>query len=87
MSGYQVGGQPAQCFVSLSPDDPDRYAVAIRRPTKWSHPNWSAPKDCRGLYRHDKDAVINPSPQQGPLQLLARPLPRRDGAPAINSGL
>lgn len=88
VSGYQVGGQPAQCFVSLSPDDPDRYAVAIRRPTKWSHPTWSAPKDCRGLYRHDKDAVINPSPQQGPLQLLARPLPRREGAPAsINSGL
>ena len=88
VSGYQIGGQEAQCFVSLSPDDPDRYAVAIRRPTKWSHPNWSAPRDCRSLYRHDSDAVINPSPQQGPLQLLARPLPRRDSAPAsINSGL
>ena len=84
----QIGGQDAQCFVSLAADDPDRYAVAIRRPTKWSHPNWTAPKDCRGLYRHDKDAAINPSPQQGPPQFLARPLPRRDGAPAsINSGL
>ncbi len=88
VSGYQIGGQDAQCFVSLAPDDPDRYAVAIRRPTKWSHPNWAAPKDCRGLYRHDKDAEINPSPQKGPAQLLARPLPRRDSAPAsINSGL
>ena len=87
VSGYQIGGQDAQCFVSLAPDDPDRYAVAIRRPAKWSHPNGAAPKDCRGLYRHDKDAEINPSPQQPPAQLLARPLPRRDGATAsINSG-
>ena len=64
VSGYQLGGQEAQCFVSLSPDDPDRYTVAIRRPTKWSHPNWTAPRDCRRLYLHDKDAVINPQPRQ-----------------------
>lgn len=62
VSGYRSGGGEAQCFVSLSLEDPDKYAVAIRRPTKWSHPNWSAPKDCRGLYLHDRDAVINPRP-------------------------
>jgi hypothetical protein len=62
VSGYRSGGGEAQCFVSLSLDDPDKYAVAIRRPTKWSHPNWSAPRDCRGLYLHDREAVINPRP-------------------------
>ncbi|TAJ39892.1 MAG: hypothetical protein EPO55_10920 [Reyranella sp.] len=62
VSGYRSGGEDMQCFVSLSPDDPNKYAVAIRRPTKWSHPNWSAPKDCRGLYLHDREAVINPRP-------------------------
>jgi hypothetical protein len=64
VSGYQLGSQEAQCFVSLSPDDPNRYTVAIRRPTKWSHPNWTAPRDCRNLYLHDKDAVINTQPRQ-----------------------
>jgi hypothetical protein len=62
VAGYRSGGGEAQCFVSLSLDDPNKYAVAIRRPTKWSHPNWSAPKDCRGLYLHDREAVINPRP-------------------------
>ncbi len=62
VSGYRSGGQEMQCFVSLSADDPNRYAVAIRRPTSWSSPNWPAPKDCRGLYLHDRQAVINPRP-------------------------
>jgi hypothetical protein len=62
VSGYRSGSGEAQCFVSLSLDDPNKYAVAIRRPTKWSHPNWSAPKDCRGLYLHDREAMINPRP-------------------------
>ncbi len=62
VSGYRSAGGEAQCFVSLSPEDPNKYAVAIRRPTKWSHPNWSAPRECRGLYLHDKTAVINPRP-------------------------
>ena len=62
VSGYRTGGEDMQCFVSLSPDDPNKYAVAIRRPTKWSHPNWSAPRDCRGLYLHHREAVINPRP-------------------------
>lgn len=62
VSGYRSGGGEAQCFVSLSLDDPDKYAVAIRRPTKWSHPNFAAPRDCRGIYLHDRDSVINPRP-------------------------
>jgi hypothetical protein len=62
VSGYRSGGGEAQCFVSLSLEEPNKYAVAIRRPTKWSHPNWAAPRDCRGLYLHDRTAVINPRP-------------------------
>lgn len=62
VSGYRSAGGEAQCFVSLSLEDPNKYAVAIRRPTKWSHPNWAAPRDCRGLYLHDRTAVINPRP-------------------------
>ena len=62
VSGYRSGSGEAQCFVSLSLEDPNRYAVAIRRPTKWSHPNWAAPRDCRALYLHDRTAVINPRP-------------------------
>lgn len=66
VSGYRQGagrnGREMQCFVSLSVDDPRRYTVAIRRPSKWSHPNWSAPRDCRGLFLHDRDAPINPAP-------------------------
>jgi hypothetical protein len=62
VTGYRQGGREMQCFVSLSVDDPNKYAVAIRRPSKWSHPNWSAPRDCRGLFLHDRDAAINPAP-------------------------
>lgn len=62
VSGYRSGGQEVQCFASLSTDDPNRYSVALRRPAKWSHPDRSAPRDCRGLYLHDRDAVINPRP-------------------------
>ena len=62
VSGYRGSGHEMQCFASLSADDPNRYSVAIRRPTKWSHPDRSAPRDCRGLYLHDREAVINPRP-------------------------
>jgi hypothetical protein len=62
VSGYRSAGQEMQCFVGLSADDPSRYAVAIRRPTKWSHPNWAAPRDCRGLYLHGREATLNPRP-------------------------
>ncbi|CAN5825420.1 hypothetical protein BH11PSE3_BH11PSE3_29600 [soil metagenome] len=68
VSGYRLAGRDMQCFVSLSPTDPNRYQVAIRRPTKWSHPNWAAPAECRGLYRHDRNAVINPSSEARPQQ-------------------
>lgn len=60
--GYRQGGREMQCFVSLSVDAADRYDVAIRRPGKWSHPDRSAPRDCRGLFLHDRDATINPRP-------------------------
>jgi len=65
VGGYGSAGGEMQCFVSLSPDDPDKYAVAIRRPTKWSHPAHAAPEECRGLYRHDRDAEINKRPAHG----------------------
>ena len=78
VSGYRSGNQEMQCFVSLSPEDADRYEVAIRRPTKWSHPNWSAPRDCRGLYLHDREAVINPHFGHG--QSLQRLTSERDRA-------
>lgn len=55
VSGYRFGGEQMQCFVSLAPEDPHRFAVAIRRPTKWSHPNWGPPRECRGLYRHARE--------------------------------
>lgn len=62
VSGYRIGDSEAQCFVSMSRNDPDRYEVAIRRPAKWAHPERSAPRNCRGLYLHDSAAVINPKP-------------------------
>ena len=62
VNGYRSGGQDTQCFVSLSADDPDRYSVALRRPARWSHPDRSAPRDCRRLHLHERDAPINPRP-------------------------
>lgn len=72
VTGYMQGGRPMQCFVSLSPDDPDKYAVAIRRPSKWSHPNHGAPRACRGLYLHHRDATINPRRPETPSPILTK---------------
>ncbi|HQT15735.1 hypothetical protein [Reyranella sp.] len=81
VSGYRFGGEQMQCFVSLAPEDPHRFAVAIRRPTKWSHPNWGPPRECRGLYRHARESEINPGRGSRP----ELPVLSAHGTPASSS--
>lgn len=60
VGGYQKGTSKMQCFVSLSINSPDRYDVVIGGANGMVRANRSAPKDCRRLFLHSKDAVINP---------------------------
>ncbi len=60
VSGQRRNGEPMQCFVSLSTQEPDRYSVSILERAEWVAPDRSAPRNCRGLFRHDADSVINP---------------------------
>ncbi len=48
------------CVVSLAPDNPRRYDVAVKSSRGLARAPKSAPEECRGLFRHDRDAVINP---------------------------
>jgi hypothetical protein len=60
VDGYQIGVYGLTCIVSLSLDNPGRYDVVIKGPKGLARVSRSAPDDCRGLFRYDWDAVINP---------------------------
>lgn len=62
VSGYQIGIYSLACVVSLSPNDPDRYDVAIKGPKGMARAYHSAPDGCRRLFLYDREAVINPRP-------------------------
>ena len=50
------------CYVSLSPNDPDRFDVALQGPKGLSHPLLSPPENSRRLFLFDREDVINPRP-------------------------
>lgn len=50
------------CYVSLSPDDPDKFDVAIQGPRGFSEPPHAPPDNARRLFLFERNAVINPRP-------------------------
>jgi hypothetical protein len=56
-----AGAQPdATCFVSLSPDNPDRYDVALFGSRGFSEPTHQPPDNARRLFLYDRGDVVNP---------------------------
>ncbi|MFI4998893.1 MAG: hypothetical protein ACHQK9_03340 [Reyranellales bacterium] len=60
ISGYRAGYYDMGCIVSLSPDDPDIYDLAIQGPKGMARAYSSAPPHCPRLFRYDRKLVINP---------------------------
>jgi hypothetical protein len=59
--GSKVSGKyEAICYVSLSPDDPDKYDVALQGPRGIAEPARLPPENSRRLFLFDRDEVINP---------------------------
>ena len=54
------GAYQAICYVSLSPDDPDNYDVAIQGPRGLAEPTRLPPQNSRRLFLFDREDVINP---------------------------
>lgn len=48
------------CLASLPAGDPNRFEVAVHSPKGVATPRRSAPQNCRWLFRHDANEVINP---------------------------
>ena len=57
------GKHEIQCFVSLSPDDPDRFDVAVMGPRGLTDAAVVPPENSRRLFLYDRNLVINPRPQ------------------------
>ena len=58
--GRQRGGAfEVVCYVSLSPDDPDRFDVVVQTPRGLAPPAVLPIDGCRRLFLLDRDAVIN----------------------------
>lgn len=58
----QSGKYETTCFVSVSPDDPDKYDVVVRGPRGLTDPPRLPPGNARRLFLFDSDTVINPRP-------------------------
>jgi hypothetical protein len=59
--GSKVSGKyEAMCYVSLSPDDPDKFDIALQGPRGIAEPTRLPPENSRRLFLFDRDDVINP---------------------------
>ena len=56
------GGRQLACYVSLSPDDPDRFDVVTVGARGFSDPPRLPPENARRLFLFDKRTVVNPRP-------------------------
>lgn len=56
------GGYEISCYVSLSPDDPDKYDVVVQNARGFSEPPRLPPENSRRLFLFDRNEVINPRP-------------------------
>jgi hypothetical protein len=54
------GTYETRCYVSLSPDDPDNFDVAMQGPRGLVEPPRLPPENARRLFLFDRDDVINP---------------------------
>jgi hypothetical protein len=66
------GGYEISCYVSLSPDDPDKYDVVVQNVRGFAEPPQLPPENSRRLFLFDRNDVINPRPNQ----VLVRPAHR-----------
>jgi len=62
MGRSRSGGYEPVCYVSLSPDDPDKFDVSIQGPRGLSDPSRTPPDNARRLFLFERNAVINPHP-------------------------
>ena len=58
----RAGNYETACYVSLSPNDPDKFDVVLQGPKGLSQPLQSPPENCRRLFLFDRSYVINPRP-------------------------
>ena len=56
----ESGAYEVKCYVSLSPDDPDNFDVALQGPRGFAEPSRVPPPNSRRLFLFDRDDVINP---------------------------
>jgi hypothetical protein len=56
------GKRETHCYVSLSPDDPDKFDVAVTGPRGLTEPAVLPPENSRRLFLYDRNLVINPRP-------------------------
>jgi hypothetical protein len=56
----ESGAYEAKCYVSLSPDDPDNFDVAVQGPRGFTEPSRVPPQNSRRLFLFDRDDIINP---------------------------
>ena len=59
---YPAGNAESECIVSISPQSPERYRLALIGPEGLSRPPRSPPAVCPGLFLYDAFDVINPQP-------------------------
>jgi hypothetical protein len=57
------GGYEISCYVSLSPDDPDKYDVVVQTARGFTEPPRLPPENSRRLFLFDRNDVINPRPR------------------------
>jgi hypothetical protein len=59
---YPAGNAESACIVSISPQSPERYRLALLGPDGLSRPPRSPPETCPGLFLYDALEIINPRP-------------------------
>ncbi len=59
---YPAGNAESECIVSISPQSPERYRLALLGPDGLSRPPRSPPGICPGLFLYDALEIINPRP-------------------------
>jgi hypothetical protein len=58
----QSGKYETTCYISLSPDNPDKYNVVVSGPRGLSDPPRIPPENARRLFLFDRDTVVNERP-------------------------
>ncbi len=66
----QQGNYRTACYVSLSPNDPDIYEVAVQGARGLTEPLKTPPDNARRLFLFDRNDNVNPRPGANPGEIL-----------------